>query len=76
MANPPKDYGIHGTDASKIFNAFFAMGSIAFSFGDTILPEIQATCKEAAKTTMYKGIFGGYSVILTAYFSVAILGYW
>ncbi|KAK9813661.1 hypothetical protein WJX73_002176 [Symbiochloris irregularis] len=76
LADPPKDYGIHGTDSSKIFNAFFAMGSIAFSFGDTILPEIQATCKEPAKTTMYKGIFGGYTVILIAYFSVAILGYW
>ena len=46
----PRDevnYGVHGTPALKIFSVFFAMGTIAFSFGDTILPEIQVTAAHA-----------------------------
>ena len=38
-----------GTPAYKIFGIFYSLGTIAFSFGDTILPEIQVdTCLAAA----------------------------
>ncbi|XP_078164939.1 GABA transporter 1-like isoform X2 [Carex rostrata] len=35
------NYNLQGTTASKILKAFSALGTIAFSFGDAILPEIQ-----------------------------------
>lgn len=35
------DYSLQGSAASKIFRAFNALGTIAFSFGDAMLPEIQ-----------------------------------
>jgi hypothetical protein len=48
--------------------------SIAFAFGDTILPEVQATVGGNAKTTMYKGVSCGYSILLSSYMTVAIAG--
>jgi hypothetical protein len=35
------DYDLHGTAPSKAFGILFALGTIAFSFGDAMLPEIQ-----------------------------------
>ncbi|CAM6049777.1 unnamed protein product [Sphagnum compactum] len=72
----PTDYGVHGTPSNKVFGIFLALGTIAFSFGDAMLPEIQATIREPAKKNMYKGICLAYSVITTAYWLVAFLGYW
>ncbi len=37
----PTDYGVHGTPSNKVFRIFLALGTIAFSFGDAMLPEIQ-----------------------------------
>ena len=51
-------------------------GIIAFAFGDTILPEVQATVGGNAKKEMYKGISMGYSILLSSYMVVAIAGYW
>jgi hypothetical protein len=34
-------YSLQGTTATKIFRGFNALGTIAFSFGDAMLPEIQ-----------------------------------
>lgn len=36
-------YSLHGSSSEKIFKAFNALGTIAFSFGDAILPEIQVS---------------------------------
>jgi amino acid permease len=72
----PTDYGVHGTPSNKVFRIFLALGTIAFSFGDAMLPEIQATIREPAKKNMYKGICLAYSVITTTYWLVAFLGYW
>lgn len=36
-------YGLQGSSASKLFKAFNALGTIAFSFGDAMLPEIQVS---------------------------------
>lgn len=37
------NYDLQGSTSSKIFGAFNALGTIAFSFGDAMLPEIQVT---------------------------------
>jgi hypothetical protein len=36
-------YSLQGTTATKIFRGFNALGTIAFSFGDAMLPEIQVS---------------------------------
>jgi hypothetical protein len=36
-----QDYSLVGTAADKTFGVFTALGTIAFSFGDAMLPEIQ-----------------------------------
>jgi hypothetical protein len=51
-----------------------ASGIIAFAFGDTILPEVQATVGGNAKVNMYKGVSFGYSILLSSYMIVAIAG--
>ncbi|XP_027366831.1 GABA transporter 1-like isoform X4 [Abrus precatorius] len=38
-------YSLQGSSASKAFKAFNALGTIAFSFGDAMLPEIQIYCR-------------------------------
>lgn len=47
---------------------------IACSFGDTVLPEVQATVKAPAKRNMYKGISLCYTIITVTYLLVAITG--
>lgn len=46
------------------------------SFGDTVLPEVQATVKEPSQHNMYKGISMAYAIIAITYLAVAITGYW
>ncbi|KAF5741873.1 hypothetical protein HS088_TW10G00880 [Tripterygium wilfordii] len=69
-------YGLQGSNPQKIFRAFNALGAIAFSFGDAMLPEIQNTVKEPAKKYMYKGVSAAYSVIVFSYWQLAFFGYW
>ncbi len=52
----------------------FVSCSIAFAFGDTILPEVQATVGGNAKREMYKGVSCGYAILLSSYMIVAIAG--
>lgn len=35
------NYRLEGTSSFKIFKSFNALGTVAFSFGDAMLPEIQ-----------------------------------
>ncbi|KAJ1417530.1 Amino acid transporter, transmembrane domain [Sesbania bispinosa] len=65
-----------GSSASKSFKAFNALGTIAFSFGDAMLPEIQNTVREPAKMNMYKSISAAYTVIVLTYWQLAFSGYW
>ncbi|XP_039118900.1 GABA transporter 1-like [Dioscorea cayenensis subsp. rotundata] len=65
-----------GSSSSKIFKSFNALGTIAFSFGDAMLPEIQSTVKDPAKCNMYKGISAAYGIIVLSYWSLAFSGYW
>ncbi|KAL2323483.1 hypothetical protein Fmac_027862 [Flemingia macrophylla] len=69
-------YSLQGSSASKTFKAFNALGTIAFSFGDAMLPEIQNTVKEPAKRNMHKSISAAYSVIILTYWQLAFSGYW
>ncbi|GAB4830486.1 hypothetical protein Ancab_020197 [Ancistrocladus abbreviatus] len=69
-------YSLQGSTASKVFKAFNALGAIAFSFGDAILPEIQNTMREPAKKNMYTGVSAAYGVIVLSYWQLACWGYW
>ncbi|KAJ6931246.1 GABA transporter 1-like isoform X1 [Populus alba x Populus x berolinensis] len=69
-------YSVQGSSSLKRFKAFNALGAIAFSFGDAMLPEIQNTVKEPAKKNMYKGVSAAYTVIILTYWQLAFCGYW
>ncbi|XP_010274178.1 PREDICTED: GABA transporter 1-like [Nelumbo nucifera] len=69
-------YGLQGSSSSKAFKAFNALGAIAFSFGDAMLPEIQNTVMEPAKKNMYKSVSAAYSIIVLSYWQIAFSGYW
>ncbi|KAL6214613.1 hypothetical protein ACLB2K_014045 [Fragaria x ananassa] len=69
-------YSLDGSSSSKIFRAFNALGAIAFSFGDAMLPEIQNTVREPAKKNVYKGVSAAYGIIVLSYWQLAFTGYW
>ncbi|KAF8401814.1 hypothetical protein HHK36_012760 [Tetracentron sinense] len=69
-------YGLQGDSSSKAYRAFNALGAIAFSFGDAMLPEIQNTVREPAKRNMYKGVSAAYGIIVLSYWQLAFSGYW
>lgn len=46
--SPPRDFGIHESKPTGIFDAMGAIGSIAFAFNTVILPELQVTALTAA----------------------------
>ncbi|XP_058086318.1 GABA transporter 1-like isoform X4 [Magnolia sinica] len=69
-------YSLQGSSSTKIFQAFNALGAIAFSFGDAMLPEIQNTVREPAKKNMYKGVSAAYMIIVLSYWQLAFSGYW
>ncbi|KAM3688808.1 hypothetical protein ACJW31_10G179100 [Castanea mollissima] len=69
-------YSLQGSSSRKTFRAFNALGIIAFSFGDAMLPEIQNTMREPARKNMYKGVSAAYTVIILSYWQLASCGYW
>ncbi|KAK8674469.1 hypothetical protein V6N13_112760 [Hibiscus sabdariffa] len=69
-------YSLQGSSSAKRFAAFNALGTIAFSFGDAMLPEIQNTVREPAVKNMQKGVSAAYSVIVSTYWQLAIIGFW
>ncbi|KAG2549115.1 hypothetical protein PVAP13_9KG170900 [Panicum virgatum] len=69
-------YSLQGNTATKIFRAFNALGTIAFSFGDAMLPEIQSTVREPVRKNMYKGVSAAYTIIVMSYWTLAFSGYW
>jgi len=69
-------YSLQGNTATKIFRAFNALGTIAFSFGDAMLPEIQSTVREPVRANMYKGVSAAYTIIVVSYWTLAFSGYW
>ncbi|XVE75512.1 hypothetical protein DITRI_Ditri12bG0099600 [Diplodiscus trichospermus] len=73
---PPKDYSVKGSKQNQVFGAFNAISIIATTYGNGILPEIQATVEPPVKGKMFKGLCLCYVVVVTTFFSVAISGYW
>ncbi|KAL3644937.1 hypothetical protein CASFOL_010117 [Castilleja foliolosa] len=69
-------YSLQGSSTAKVFRGFNALGAIAFSFGDAMLPEIQSTVRKPAKVNMRKGVSAAYSIIVLIYWQLAFLGYW
>ncbi|MEW5315984.1 MAG: hypothetical protein WDW38_007378 [Sanguina aurantia] len=62
--------------APVVFTVLASLGVISFAFGDTILPEIQATLKAPTIRNMQLGVLSAYGIIGVTYFIVACAGYW
>ncbi|XP_047316663.1 GABA transporter 1 [Impatiens glandulifera] len=76
---PEKDYSLsynHLDPQSRIFGIFNGIAIIATTFGNGIIPEIQATLAPPVKGKMFKGLCVCYTVVTITYFSVAVSGYW
>ncbi|KAJ8568437.1 hypothetical protein K7X08_027970 [Anisodus acutangulus] len=73
---PEKDYSISSDKETRIFGVFNAIAIIATTFGNGIIPEIQATIAPPVKGQMFKGLCICYAMLSTTFFSVAISGYW
>ncbi|XP_012485053.2 GABA transporter 1 [Gossypium raimondii] len=73
---PTKDYGLKGDAESQIFGIFNAIAIIATTYGNGIIPEIQATIAPPVKGKMFKGLCVCYTVLIITFFTVAITGYW
>ncbi|XP_042513935.1 GABA transporter 1-like isoform X1 [Macadamia integrifolia] len=73
---PVKDYSITGDTTTKVFGVFSAIAIIATTYGNGIIPEIQATLAPPVKGKMFKGLLICYIVVMVTFFSVAIAGYW
>ena len=59
-----------------LMGIFMSLGTITFAFGDTILPEIQATIKEPAIKNTRWGLGVAYAILTANYYIVAVSGYW
>ncbi|OMO58305.1 Amino acid transporter, transmembrane [Corchorus capsularis] len=73
---PKKDYTVEGDSTSRLFGIFNAIAIIATTYGNGIIPEIQATIAPPVKGKMFKGLLVCYTVLIVTFFTVAISGYW
>lgn len=73
---PPKDYSIVGETHTRVYGVFNALAVIATTYGNGIIPEIQATVAAPVTGKMFKGLCLCYAVVVTTFFSVATAGYW
>ncbi|CAN6566826.1 unnamed protein product [Malus baccata var. baccata] len=73
---PRKDYSLNGSRQNRVFGSFNAISIIATSYGNGIIPEIQATIAPPVKGKMFKGLCVCYAVVISTFFSVGISGYW
>ncbi|XP_028072815.1 GABA transporter 1-like isoform X2 [Camellia sinensis] len=73
---PAKDYSVTGVGINRIFGVFNAISIIATTYGNGIIPEIQATIVAPVTGKMFKGLLVCYAVVISTFFSVAISGYW
>ncbi|XP_010488622.1 PREDICTED: GABA transporter 1 [Camelina sativa] len=71
-----KDYTIVGDQETKVFGIFNAIAIIATTYGNGIIPEIQATIAAPVKEKMLKGLCMCYIIVIMTFFTVAITGYW
>ncbi|KAL6650550.1 hypothetical protein ACP70R_009475 [Stipagrostis hirtigluma subsp. patula] len=73
---PAKDYSLSTSETGRTFNAFLSISILASVFGNSILPEIQATLAPPASGKMAKALVLCYSVLFLAFYFPAITGYW
>ncbi|KAM0947510.1 putative amino acid transporter, transmembrane domain-containing protein [Dioscorea sansibarensis] len=73
---PPKDYSIVGDSQDRVFGAFNAIAIIATTYGNGIIPEIQATAAPPVTGKMFKGLCLCYAIVIATFFNVAVSGYW
>ncbi|PIN19356.1 Amino acid transporter [Handroanthus impetiginosus] len=73
---PTRDYAITKVGLNRVFGVFNAISIIATTYGNGIIPEIQATIAPPVTGKMFKGLLVCYSVVISTFFSVAISGYW
>ncbi|KAG0629440.1 hypothetical protein M758_1G103800 [Ceratodon purpureus] len=73
---PAKDYAVVGTPTTKIFGVFNSLVIIATTYGNGIIPEIQATLAPPVTGKMFKGLLLCYAVVLSTFFTVAAAGYY
>ncbi|XP_010278251.1 PREDICTED: GABA transporter 1-like [Nelumbo nucifera] len=73
---PTKDYSLNSDGTNRLFGIFNAIAIIATTFGNGIIPEIQATLAPPVKGKMFKGLSVCYAVVIVTFFSVGISGYW
>ncbi|KAH7841277.1 hypothetical protein Vadar_027825 [Vaccinium darrowii] len=73
---PPKDYRATTTGVDRVFGIFNAISIISTTYGNGIVPEIQATLAPPIKGKMFKGLLLCYAAAVLTFFSVAISGYW
>ncbi|KAL8480943.1 hypothetical protein ACS0TY_026897 [Phlomoides rotata] len=73
---PRKDYSLSSNNQTRIFGIFNALAIIATTFGNGIIPEIQATVAAPVTGKMFKGLCICYTVVTATFFSVSISGYW
>lgn len=73
---PKKDYSLSDNSETRTFGIFNAVAIIATTYGNGIIPEIQATLAPPVKGKMFKGLCICYTIVIVTFFSVAISGYW
>ncbi|GAB2234868.1 hypothetical protein Droror1_Dr00004136 [Drosera rotundifolia] len=75
-SNETKDYSVDGNLQNRILRAFTALGIIATTYGNGIIPEIQATLAPPVKGKMFKGLCVCYAVVGATFITVSVSGYW
>ncbi|RCV33146.1 hypothetical protein SETIT_7G058900v2 [Setaria italica] len=73
---PAKDYSLSTSRSEKTFTAFLSVSILTSVFGNSILPEIQATLAPPAGGKMTRALVLSYSVFVLAFYSPAVAGYW
>ncbi|XP_058751036.1 GABA transporter 1-like [Vicia villosa] len=73
---PEKNYSIKGDTENRVFGIFNALSIIATTYGNGIIPEIQATLAPPVKGKMFKGLSVCYAIVIVTFFTVTISGYW
>ncbi|KAL8130114.1 hypothetical protein V2J09_019269 [Rumex salicifolius] len=71
-----RDYSLSDNTEDRLMGFFSAIGIIATTYGNGIIPEIQATLAPPVKGKMFKGLCICYAVVMVTFFGVAISGYW
>ncbi|EPS67141.1 hypothetical protein M569_07636, partial [Genlisea aurea] len=73
---PKRDYAVVGGVIDRVFGVFNGIAIMGTSFGNGMLPEIQATIAPPVVGKMFKGLLMAYCAVIFCFFSVSFSGYW